>query len=166
MKQTRKRSYEKLQTEKYCCNITLKVHKIFRGREVNAKVIHSTLWNPQAVFGVHCPCFKVLPKKPHVADMCYSDKRGFQEKNSCILVFLIGDFCHTLVFLFDCQRIWKKSAYQSSHMLAQQKYASKWVMAARTGKPQRRITCVKVPDTRWYVLKGTPQWKIDVISFL
>ena len=68
---------------------------------------------PQAVLGLHVRVLrcKVLPKKSHVANSRYLEKRGFQGNNTCILVFLTGDFCHTLVFLFDCQRIRKKSAY-------------------------------------------------------
>ena len=102
MKQTRKRSEGKLQIEKYCP--ARYIEYLEEQTYVNAEVIPSTscLWSPRC---------KVLPKNLHIANSHYLEKLGFQGNNTCILVFLTGDFCHTLVFLFDCQRVRKKSAY-------------------------------------------------------
>jgi len=55
---------------------------------VNAKVIHSTLWNPQAVFGVHALKCKVLTKKSHVADICaIRTNVDFKEKTHVFWTF-------------------------------------------------------------------------------
>jgi len=44
----------------------------------------------------------------NIANQGYSVKHGFQENDTHLLVFFIGDFCHTPVFLIDCQRIREK----------------------------------------------------------
>ena len=51
------------------------------------------------------------PRKFQVANLCCLAKHGFQRNGSRLLVFLLGDFCHTPVFLIDCQRVGTKSAF-------------------------------------------------------